>query len=189
MRLVDERDRNKLERKKRIEFELFDKLHSGFELGRGGIDVVVEDCAMRRKLDRLELVDKPLCELNPMIAQLVLEEAPSERPHQTEDEVKFVMLLRRVSRNVLGREHAFEQVRHHLQVADLGYGCDFLEADAERLQHERDVLVEEDGEVGALGLQFTRVDPRADVTAHVINTKQLNTARFNIIRESLQTKN
>ena len=93
------------------------------------------------------------------ITDLILEETAAERPDAAEHKVELVDLLVCVGRCVLRGEHALEQEAQHLQVAAVGDRRDLLEANLHRLQTHRHVLVEEDRQVGALRLYFTRVQP------------------------------
>lgn len=51
----------------------------------------------------------------------------------------------------------------HLDVGNLHYGRDLLEAGSQHLQTHGHVLVEEDGQVGSLRLDFALVNPALNV--------------------------
>ena len=92
-------------------------------------------------------------------ADLILEHAAAEGPDAGEDEVELVQFLGAVRRRVRLRQQALEQVTQHLHVRDLRDGRDLLEAAAQHVKAGRNVLVEEDCQVGALRLQLSRVNP------------------------------
>ena len=93
---------------------------------------------------------------------LILEKGSTEGPDAAEDEVELIPLLRTVRWRVFGSQDALEQVAEHLQVADVTDRCDLLEFQSET---HRDVLVEEDCQVGSLGLHTASIDPTAHVSA------------------------
>ena len=64
------------------------------------VDEVVKDGALRRELDRLELVDEPLAELDPMVDRLVEEQSTAKGPDTRENEVDFMPLLGTIRRRV-----------------------------------------------------------------------------------------
>lgn len=94
----------------------------------------------------------------------VLVERRPEGPHGGEHEVQLIDLLRAVRSHALRRQEAVQELTQHHEVRDLGHGRDPLEADSHDLQASRDVLVEQDHEVGLLALDLAAINPAGDVT-------------------------
>lgn len=101
---------------------------------------------------------------SPGATHSVLVERRPEGPHGGEHEVQLVDLLGAVRRHALRRQEAVQELTQHHEMRDLGHGRDPLEADPHDLQASRDVLVEQDHEVGLLALDLTAVDPASDVS-------------------------
>ena len=98
--------------------------------------------------------------VNNCFTHLILEHTRAESPDAGEYKVQLIQLLRTISRCVLFRQQALQQMTQHLNVRDFHDGGDLLEAGAENVQTGRYVLVKQDGQISTLGLLFTSVDPR-----------------------------
>ena len=81
---------------------------------------------------------------------LILEETSTKGPDATEDKVQLIPFLRTVWWCVFWHKHALEQIAQHLQMTDIGYWGNLLEAELHYFQAHWHILVKEDRQISPL---------------------------------------
>ena len=120
----------------RVELHLRHQVRPRRKLARLGVDVVVKHGALARKLHRAPRALPPLIEILPVVDAVLGREAAAERPDHRQHEVRLERRLVRLGVQVLGPQHALEDVHqrrteiHRLERRDV----------LERLLHLEDGL-------------------------------------------------